>query len=378
MAAGELTWVGIEPSGDRDGRIALYLTQNPSRSCCRRLSFAHAGRAIGARAILAARPRAARRSVLPGVARSRGRRLSRRDQRRALAARRGRDWSAMIRCTRLRNLRRSKQEREGRIKLDGQPGSPDFLKRFRARSSGIGSSEGRWSLLSSRLEPGVSATVWSANIAQQLLVRYGIVMRDVARLGADARAAIRFVYPAFKQMEESGWIRRGMFVGGLGAAQFAMTAAVDMLRSLRKTMTALRRRRSCLPRLIPRTPSARSCPGRATAKNRRRRTACRARPAQAWCSSRERSRASCAAAIPRCASSCRKKSRIAVAMRARLLLRSRPARTRCRQGRQGLLIGEINGAPAREPSAREISSRKQGLSIPRSATRCAARTRRAR
>jgi ATP-dependent Lhr-like helicase len=35
-------------------------------------------------------------------------------------------------------------------------------------------------------------------------------------------------------MEESGWIRRGMFVGGLGAAQFAMTAAVDMLRSLRK------------------------------------------------------------------------------------------------------------------------------------------------
>jgi ATP-dependent Lhr-like helicase len=34
-------------------------------------------------------------------------------------------------------------------------------------------------------------------------------------------------------MEESGWIRRGMFVAGLGAAQFAMTSAVDMLRSLR-------------------------------------------------------------------------------------------------------------------------------------------------
>ncbi len=34
-------------------------------------------------------------------------------------------------------------------------------------------------------------------------------------------------------MEDSGWVRRGMFVAGLGAAQFAMPAAVDMLRSLR-------------------------------------------------------------------------------------------------------------------------------------------------
>jgi ATP-dependent Lhr-like helicase len=41
------------------------------------------------------------------------------------------------------------------------------------------------------------------------------------------------IYPALKTMEENGWIRRGMFVAGMGAAQFAMTAAVDMLRSLR-------------------------------------------------------------------------------------------------------------------------------------------------
>ena len=35
-------------------------------------------------------------------------------------------------------------------------------------------------------------------------------------------------------MEESGWVRRGMFVAGLGAAQFATSAAVDLLRGLRK------------------------------------------------------------------------------------------------------------------------------------------------
>ena len=37
------------------------------------------------------------------------------------------------------------------------------------------------------------------------------------------------IYPALKTMEDSGWVRRGMFVAGLGAAQFAMPAAVDML-----------------------------------------------------------------------------------------------------------------------------------------------------
>jgi ATP-dependent Lhr-like helicase len=41
------------------------------------------------------------------------------------------------------------------------------------------------------------------------------------------------IYPAFKTMEESGRIRRGLFIAGLGAAQFATPSAVDMLRSLR-------------------------------------------------------------------------------------------------------------------------------------------------
>ncbi len=71
------------------------------------------------------------------------------------------------------------------------------------------------------------------------------------------------VYPAFKTMEESGWTRRGMFVAGLGAAQFAMPAAVDMLRSLRTEPAA--------PEVVylggdrsRRIPTARFCPGRAS------------------------------------------------------------------------------------------------------------------
>src|SRR5258708_34666911 len=36
-----------------------------------------------------------------------------------------------------------------------------------------------------------------------------------------------------KALEESGKIRRGYFAAGIGATQFAMPAAVDLLRSLR-------------------------------------------------------------------------------------------------------------------------------------------------
>jgi ATP-dependent Lhr-like helicase len=78
----------------------------------------------------------------------------------------------------------------------------------------------------------VSPTEWSANVAKQVLARNGIVMRETA-LAENIPGGYPVLYPALKTMEENGWIRRGMFVAGLGAAQFAMTAAVDMLRSLR-------------------------------------------------------------------------------------------------------------------------------------------------
>ena len=42
------------------------------------------------------------------------------------------------------------------------------------------------------------------------------------------------VYPVLKAMEESGKIRRGYFVAGLGATQFALPGALDLLRSLRE------------------------------------------------------------------------------------------------------------------------------------------------
>src|SRR5262249_7678981 len=41
------------------------------------------------------------------------------------------------------------------------------------------------------------------------------------------------VYDVLKALEDSGRIRRGYFVAGVGGAQFALPAALDLLRSLR-------------------------------------------------------------------------------------------------------------------------------------------------
>jgi ATP-dependent Lhr-like helicase len=43
------------------------------------------------------------------------------------------------------------------------------------------------------------------------------------------------LYPVLRAMEESGRIRRGYFVEGLGGSQFALPGAVDRLRGLRES-----------------------------------------------------------------------------------------------------------------------------------------------
>jgi len=112
------------------------------------------------------------------------------------------------------------------------PGSPGFIQRARARR-GEGEGEGRWSSIRQRMAAQANPTQWSAAVAQQMLVRNGIVMRETAA-AENVRGGYAAVYPALRTMEESGWVRRGMFVAGMGAAQFATPSAVDMLRSLRR------------------------------------------------------------------------------------------------------------------------------------------------
>jgi len=84
------------------------------------------------------------------------------------------------------------------------------------------------------LAPAPSPTELAHARAMQLLDRYGVVTRE-AVLAEGTPGGFAGVYGVLKAMEGSGKVRRGYFVAGLGAAQFAHPGAVDRLRGLRET-----------------------------------------------------------------------------------------------------------------------------------------------
>jgi len=69
-------------------------------------------------------------------------------------------------------------------------------------------------------------------LAGALLERHGVLTREAVR-GEGLPGGFAGLYPVLRAMEESGRIRRGYFVTGLGGAQFALPGAVDRLRSVR-------------------------------------------------------------------------------------------------------------------------------------------------
>lgn len=69
-------------------------------------------------------------------------------------------------------------------------------------------------------------------MAHQLLARHGLVTRETTA-HEGITGGFSSVYQVLKAMEDAGRVRRGYFVSGLGGAQFAMPAAVDLLRSMR-------------------------------------------------------------------------------------------------------------------------------------------------
>jgi ATP-dependent Lhr-like helicase len=71
-------------------------------------------------------------------------------------------------------------------------------------------------------------------MAQQLLARHGIVTRE-AVASENVAGGFGVIYPVLKALEENGRVRRGYFVAGLGATQFALPGALDLLRSMRDT-----------------------------------------------------------------------------------------------------------------------------------------------
>jgi ATP-dependent Lhr-like helicase len=91
---------------------------------------------------------------------------------------------------------------------------------------------GRGSLVRDLAQPGVSATERAHAWASTLLERHGLVTRETAAIEG-RRGGFTAIYRVLREMEESGKIRRGYFVEGLGGAQFAWPGVIDRLRRVR-------------------------------------------------------------------------------------------------------------------------------------------------
>jgi ATP-dependent Lhr-like helicase len=243
IAAGEVAWAGVEPIGERNGRIALYLADKlPLLAQPRPLIEPLTEREEKLLAVLASTGASffeplhqAIGGGYPGE---------------TIDALWSLVWRGLVTNDSLHALRayiaRPESARAPRRMHTG--------KVFRSRRTTPSNAQGRWSLLPLRSAgpatksgaPGPShlgtwegktahsptATEASHALAMQLLSRYGVLLRESV-MAENIPGGFSAVYGVLKALEESGRIRRGYFVAGLGATQFALPAAVDLLRQLR-------------------------------------------------------------------------------------------------------------------------------------------------
>jgi ATP-dependent helicase Lhr and Lhr-like helicase len=225
IAAGEVAWAGVEPIGERDGRIALFLAD--------KLPLLAQQRPL-------VEPLTEREEKLLAVLESTGASFFDAIHQAAGGGYPGETidalwslvWRGLITNDSLHALRayivRPESARTPRRLQTGVV--------FRSRRTTPPTAQGRWFLLTLRTQQGregaPSATEASHALALQLLNRYGVLLRESVA-AENVPGGFSAVYDVLKALEESGRIRRGYFVAGLGATQFALPAAVDLLRQLR-------------------------------------------------------------------------------------------------------------------------------------------------
>lgn len=212
LAAGEVVWVGHGPIGPRDGRVALYFRDQAAVLHPGQRADAPEGELHDAiRSQLAGRGASFFRDLYAAAGGG--------DPQTVLDALWDLVWAGEVTNDTFSPVRafvHSRRRHRGR-----RPQLPVKTPP---------SASGRWYLVSDLLtEHKPEAT--AAATAQQLLDRHGIVTRD-AVLAERTPGGFAGIYPVFAAMEESGRVRRGYFVEGLGGAQFALPGAVDRLRAV--------------------------------------------------------------------------------------------------------------------------------------------------
>src|SRR4051812_7096193 len=270
-AAGEVVWVGVEPLGERDGRIALYLADHLPRllppTATVRLKPDTAGNATqkssGTVRIQPDRDPvelSGREAAILDCLPSRGASffgplhdaVGGGYPAETVDALWNLVWRGLITNDTFHALRAFTRAHAPRRRMKAAR-RPADMTAFRSRRLAPPSAEGRWTLVPVGREPidGArsvqpsgqrspkrlalqGATVkWAAAVTQQLLARHGVLTRE-AIAAESIPGGFGVVYPVLKGMEENGRIRRGYFVAGLGATQFALPGALDLLRSMRQ------------------------------------------------------------------------------------------------------------------------------------------------
>ena len=223
-AAGEVVWLGLEPLGVRDGRVALYLADRLLHLAppMGELDHREAGAALTDREqrILDAL-RGTGASFFASLHEAGGGGYPAE----SVAALWSLVWKGLVTNDAFHALRSFVRppERQRARQATGAA--------FRTRRLAPPSTEGRWAVVE-RQVPG-QVTAWAAALTDQLLARYGVLTRDATTVES-VPGGFAALYPVLRALEDAGRIRRGYFVSGIAATQFARPSAVDMLRSMRE------------------------------------------------------------------------------------------------------------------------------------------------
>ena len=248
---GEVAWVGCGPLGRDDGRLALF---RPGRGDVLRAALAAGGAATSA-------PDGERHAAIRSWLERRGASFYRelfvaaggRSDREVLDALWDLVWAgevtndtfAPLRALRWKRPGGDRRPRPGRLATLGPPEAAGRWSLVGPPAAGGGAGDdgggvgdggalaGTAPLLPPVVPGGPSATERLHAQALVLLDRHGVLTRE-AVVAEGVAGGFAGVYPVLRALEEAGRIRRGYFVDGLGAAQFALAGAIDRLRGFRE------------------------------------------------------------------------------------------------------------------------------------------------
>ncbi|MDY0062616.1 MAG: DEAD/DEAH box helicase [Myxococcota bacterium] len=221
FAAGELVWVGVEPLGARDGRIALYLTDGLRRLWRPPRGPAGASGGPASRLLDLLRQRGAAffeelhgvDGGFPGE---------------TLRLLWELVWCGLVTNDSLLPVRGRIRPRQARGPAVSARGP------YRSRRTLPPEAAGRWALVEARAGgPLPDDTQLAAALAERLLALHGVVAAGTTP-ALPVPGGLASLLEVLSSWERAGRLGRGLFVAGLGGLQFATTEAVEGLRGLRE------------------------------------------------------------------------------------------------------------------------------------------------